>query len=274
MRRSSTRVAVAIAVSAMALVPIVGSAQVAAGARVSRPRQLVPLYDGGVAANWSRTCSQVSGSGDGSLIIADVAHGDGAGPARVESWARVIRNCYRYGNASVIGYVWTDYGRASLATVKSGIDSWYKFYPGDISGIFFDGVSDTIPGTTTSNITYYQGLATYVHAHRDNDVVLNFGANPGSGWMFDSTSKKNADVVVTFEGSYNSPDMNPYTSWVQPAWELRYPASNFAAIVYNAPNTAATPQPTTACAALTRQNVGYVYVGTWYDQVPYLDGVC
>lgn len=274
MRRIWARAAVVIAVGGMAVVPIVSSAQ-GAGARASRPRQLVPLYDGGIAANWSRTCSQVNGSGDGSLIIADVAHGDGAGPARVASWASVIRNCNRYGNASVIGYVWTNYGQASLATVEAGIDNWYKFYPGDIGGIFFDGVWDTIPGTTTSNAGYYQTLASYVHsAHRNSEVVLNFGANPSSGWMFNSSAKKNADVVVTFEGSYDSPDMNPYTSWVQPAWELRYPASNFAAIVYNAPNTAATPQPTTACAGLTRQNVGYVYVGTWYDQVPYLNGVC
>jgi hypothetical protein len=266
----------AIAVGGMALVPIVSSAQVAAGARASHPKELVPLYDGGIAANWSQTCSHVNGSGDGSLIIADVAHGDGAGPARVASWASVIHNCYRSGNASVIGYVWTDYGQASLATVEAGVDAWYKFYPGDIAGIFFDGSWDTIPGTTTSNATYYQTLANYVHtAHRNSEVVLNFGSNPSSDWMFNSSSsKKNADLIVTFEGAYNDPGLNPYTSWVQPAWELKYPANDFAVLVYDAPSSTATPQPTTACAGLTRQNVGYVYVGMWYDQVPYLSGVC
>ncbi len=275
MRRNLSWIAVAVAVFGMALVPIVGSAGVAAGAGATHPRQIIPLYDGGNASDWAQTCSHAVGSGDGSLIIADVANGEGAGNARVASWASVIKNCLRYGKASVIGYVWTNYGQQSLATVEAGIDNWYRFYPGDIGGIFLDGSWDTIPGTTTSNAPYYQALASYIHTHHHNgEVVLNFGANPASGWMFSSTAKKNADLVVTFEGAYNDPSMSPYTAWVQPAWELHYPAADFAAIVYDAPNTAATPQPSSACAGLLRQHVGYVYVGTWYDQMPYMSGVC
>jgi len=200
------------------------------------------LYDGGNATAWAQTCSHAVGSGDGSLIIADVAKGDGAGPARVASWASVIHNCGRYGKASAIGYVWTNYGQVSVATVEAGIDNWYRFYPGDIAGVFLDGVSDTIPGTTTSNTVYYRTLASYIHTkHRnDSEVVVNFGYNPASGWMFSAGSKKDADLVVTFEGAYNDPSLNPYTSWVQPAWELEYPAADFAALVYDAPNTTAT----------------------------------
>ena len=276
MRRILTGIAVAMTVIGAAAMPVVGSAQSAAGAGATHPRELIPLYDGGNATNWAQTCSHAVGSGGGSLIIADVAHGDGAGPARVASWASVIHNCLRYGKASVIGYVWTNYGQQSLATVEAGIDNWYRFYPHDIGGIFLDGAWDTIPGTTTSNATYYQALASYVHKRAVNhEVVFNFGANPASDWMFRASNpKKNADLVVTFEGSYDTPDMNPYTAWVQPAWELRYPAADFAAIVYNSPNTAETPQPTSACARLLSQRVGYVYVGMWYDQMPYLNGVC
>jgi len=269
-------VAVALAVAGMSLVPVAASTQVAEGARAFHPRELIPLYDGGNATEWAQTCSHAVGSGDGSLIIADVAKGDGAGPARVASWASVIHSCGRYGKASVIGYVWTNYGQASVATVEAGIDNWYRFYPGDIAGVFLDGVSDTIPGTTTSNTAYYRTLASYIHTkHRNHsEVVLNFGYNPASGWMFSAGSKKDADLVVTFEGAYNDPSLNPYTSWVQPAWELAYPAADFAALVYDAPNTTATPQPSTACAGLALQHVGYVYIGTWYDQMPYLGGVC
>ena len=92
--------------------------------------------------------------------------------------------------------------------------------------------ADTIPGTTTSNVAYYQTLAAYIHTGHgnNNEVVLNFGPNPGSDWMFNASAKKDADLIVTFEGSYDTPGMNPYTEWVQPAWELQYPASNFAAI--------------------------------------------
>jgi len=235
--------------------------------------QLIPLYDDASPADWTQACSQVNGSGGGSWIIADPAAGDGPGTASDPAWANVIDNCYDYGRASVIGYVWTDYGeggQASIPAIENQIDDWYSFYPGGIAGIFFDGVSDDVPGTSTSNQGFYRTLAAYVHSReRHNDeVVFNFGANPGSDWMLNGSNAGNADIVVTFEGSYDTPGENPYTSWTQAAWELNYPANDFAALVYNAPGDANGAQPATACAALTQQNIGYVYVGTWYDQLP------
>jgi hypothetical protein len=235
--------------------------------------ELIPLYDNGNPADWNTVCSQTNGAGDGSWIIADVAEGQGPGSVAVPAWAKVIANCYRYGRASVIGYVWTDYGRggqASIASIESQIKAWYSFYPGEIAGIFFDGVSDSVPGTTTSNQGFYRTLATYVHTHEGNDdeVVFNFGANPGSDWMLSGATAGNADIVVTFEGSYNTPSEGPYTSWTQASWERRYPANDFAALVYNAPDSPATPQPASVCATLAQQNIGYVYVGTWYDELP------
>ena len=57
--------------------------------------------------------------------------------------------------------------------------------------------------------------------HGDNDeVVLNYGASPGSGWMFNSSNANNADMVVTFESDYDT-----YTTWAPAAWEASYPAS-------------------------------------------------
>ena len=164
------------------------------------------------------------------------------------AWANVIDNCPSYGRASVIGYVWTDYGeggQASIAGIESQINAWYSYYPGEIAGIFFDGVSDAVPGTSTSNESFYQTLASYVHTHEGAgaQVVFNFGANPGSDWMLKShEASNNANLVVTFEGSYNTAGEDPYTSWTQAAWEEAYPADDFAALVYNAPNEA-TPQP-------------------------------
>ena len=175
----------------------------------------------------------------------------------------------------MIGYVWTDYGRGgqpSIPRIKKQIDDWYAFYPGGIAGIFLDGVSDTVPGTATSNRAFYQTLAAYVHTTKgDNDeVVFNFGANPSSDWMLSAGNAKNADLVVTFEGSYNTPEWNPYTAWQPASWERRYPASDFAALVYDAPDSTGTPQPTSACNRLRQQTVGYVYVGTWYSELaPY-----
>jgi hypothetical protein len=231
---------------------------------------LIPLYDNANPADWTQACSQTNGSGGGSLIIADVAEGSGPGSASVPAWANVIDNCYSYDRAKVIGYVWTDYGQASIASVESQVNAWYAYYPGAIAGIFFDGVSDDVPETTTSNQSFYRTLASYVHTHEgaNDEVVFNFGANPGSDWMLNSTPANNANLLVTFEGSYDTPSEDPYTSWTQAPWEAGYPAHDFAALVYNAPDEPATPQPSSVCPALAKQNIGYVYVGTWYDQLP------
>ncbi len=234
---------------------------------------LIPLYDNANPADWTEACSQTNGSGGGSWIIADAAEGAGPGSASVPAWANVIDNCYSYDRASVIGYVWTDYGeggQAGIAGIESEINAWYSYYPGAIAGIFFDGVSDDVPGTSTSNQSFYQTLASYVHTHEgsNNEVVYNFGANPGSDWMLNSSAANNANIVVTFEGSYDTPGEDPYTSWTPAAWEASYPAHDFSALVYNAPDEVATPQPASACTSLAKQNIGYVYVGTWYSQLP------
>ncbi len=233
--------------------------------------QLIPLYDNANSADWTEACSQANGSAGGSWIVADAAsEGGGPGSAPLPAWASVIEDCYRYGRASVIGYVWTDYGQASIASVESQVDAWYAYYPGEIAGIFFDGVSDDVPATTTSNQGYYRTLASYVHSHEgdDDEVVFNFGQNPASDWMLDGNNAENADIVVTFEGSYDSPDDNPYTSWTQAAWELSYPAEDFAALIHDAPDGLPAAQPASACGSLAQQNIGYVYVGTSYGELP------
>ena len=197
--------------------------------------------------------------------------GLGAGPAPVPAWSTVIDNCDSYGKAEVLGYVWTDYGKggaASIPAIEAEVKDWYSFYPGHIAGIFFDGAADAVPGTGASNVSFYQTLDSYVHQNwRSNDeVVLNYGANPASGWMFNSSNAKNADIVVIFEGSYSTTGENPYVGggWAPASWESQYPADDFAALMYDTNSTATVPQPATACSALTAQHIGYLYVGTWY----------
>ncbi len=270
-RRSVLGLTLSIGLVAIAVGIFGGSAQ--ANAQRRGPDELIPLYDNANPSDWTTACSQVNGGGGGSFLIADVDQGQGPGPAPVASWKSVIDSCDNYGRASVIGYVWTNYGEggtASIASIEAQVRAWYAFYPRHIAGIFFDGVSDTVPGTTTSNQSFYRTLASYVHRNEGNndEVVFNYGANPAAGWMFNSSNANNADIVVTFEGSYNTPGENPYTAWTPAAWERNYPASDFAALVYNAPDSASTPQPSSACTSLLQQNLGYVYVGTWYDVLP------
>jgi hypothetical protein len=235
--------------------------------------QLIPLYDSANPSAWATACSKVNGAGGGSYIIADVDGAQGPGSAPTPAWQDVIDNCDRYGRAAVLGYVWTDYGQggmASLPALEAQVSSWYSFYPGKIGGIFFDGASDSVPQTGASNEAFYRSLASYVHQKQGmgEKVVLNYGSNPASGWMFDSNGPGNADIVVTFEGSYDTPGQNPYKEWVAASWESKYAAHHFAAIVYGAPGTAASPQPSSACRSLMRQHIGYLYVGTTYSRLP------
>lgn len=224
--------------------------------------ELIPLYDNANASDWAQACSTANGAHGGSWIIANV--NDGPGSAPVPAWESVIGNCYNYGRASVIGYVDTDYGQLSIATIESQIKAWYSLYPGNIAGIFFDRASDTIPGTTTSNVSFYRALDSYVHRNHgaNNEVVLNFGASPGSDWMFNSSNANNADIVVTFENDYDS-----YITWTPAAWEVNYPASDFAVLIHDT-GESADPQPASACGRLMQQNIGNVYVGTSYDVLP------
>jgi Spherulation-specific family 4 len=262
--------------AAIFVTPLYTRTQASASRQSARPDQLIPLYEDN-ANDWATACSSVNGAHGGSYIIADVDQGLGPGPAPVPAWANVIDNCDGYGRASVLGYVWTDYGEggtASIPAIEAEVEAWYSYYPGSIGGIFFDGAADSDPLTGASNQTFYQTLDAFVHDNEGNndEVVLNYGANPGSGWMFNSSNAKNADIVVIFEGSYDTPGENPFIGggWTPAPWESRYPADDFAALMYDTNSTATVPQPATACAALTTLNIGYLYVGTWYTNLaPY-----
>jgi hypothetical protein len=229
--------------------------------------QLIPLYSTS-ASDWTTACSQSNGAGQGSFIIANVNSGPGSVPSA--TWANLIDGCAQYARTRVIGYVWTNYGQVSLASVESQVDAWYAYYPGQIAGIFYDGVSDYVPGTQVSNRSYYQTLAAYVRSQygSGSEVVYNFGANPGSDWMFRGTAAQNANLIVTFEGSYNTSGQNPFTRWSQAGWEASYPASDFAALIYNASSAKRTPQPWSACKALASWNLGYVDVTVSYSALP------
>jgi Spherulation-specific family 4 len=268
--RARHRLWVAIAIAVPLIIAAIVVPLVLSGGRTVN--QLIPLYSSNQSA-WQTACSKVSGAAGGSYIIADVAGPQGPGSGPSPEWQRIIDDCDRYGRASVIGYVWTDYGKggmASVPTLEAQVSSWYSYYPGKIGGIFFDGASDSVPGTNVSNQNFYRALASFVHEKQgmSEAVVLNYGSNPASGWMFDSKGPGNADIVVTFEGSYDTPGHNPYIRWEAAGWESKYPAKHFAAIVYGAPHTASTPQPSSACRSLMKQHIGYVYVGTTYSELP------
>ena len=71
----------------------------------------------------------------------------------------------------VIGYVATGYAVNSPAAVKADIDRWRAFYPGQISGIFFDEQSNR-----AGDVPYYRDLSQYAKAQGLSFTV----GNPGT----------------------------------------------------------------------------------------------
>jgi hypothetical protein len=249
---------------------VVAPGGVAAAQRAkAAPDQLVPQYEtpqydpATWVSDWATTCSEVSGAHGGSYVVANIdqtgPYGGGPGSAPVAAWSSVLNNCVDDGPATVLGYVptnWGEGGNYTMSNIETWINEWYSYYRGDIGGIFFDQVSDANPVTGASNVSFYQTLDAYVHQHEGNndEVVLNFGSNPGSAWMFNSSDAKNADIVVTFEGPASA-----YPSWAPASWEAQYPSDDFSALVWGELNS-----PASECSSLLQQNLGYLDVTSYY----------
>jgi excisionase family DNA binding protein len=153
--------------------------------------------------------------------------------------ARVKRD--RAANLTVLGYVYTDYGRRPSAVVKSDIDKYYSWY--GVDGIFFDQASTDC----TQARSYYKDLYGYVN-DQGGRVVLNPGTQTNECYL------AVADIVVNFEGTYANYASESYS---QPEWIKKYPATRFWHLVH----TAATKADMQDAVRLSRErNAGFVYV--------------
>ena len=103
------------------------------------------------------------------ILIANVDNGPGG--SEYSSWAAAIANQQAAG-VTVIGYVYTQYGKRSETTVENAMLAWYDFYR--VNGIFLDEMSPSDP-------SYYTALTSYAHAHYMPLVMGNPGENaPGN----------------------------------------------------------------------------------------------
>jgi len=109
--------------------------------------QLIPLYDDANSVDWTEACSQANGSGGGSWIVANAAaEGGGPGSAAQPAWAGVIENCYRYGRASVVGYVWTATVRRASRASRARSTPGMLTTPGRSRGSSSTASPTTVPG--------------------------------------------------------------------------------------------------------------------------------
>ena len=114
-------------------------------------RLLIPMYiypsyfdEGGGA--WQQVQSACPAA---SIVIANVASGPGTSVN--DDFTAQIPLAQAAG-LTVLGYVPTNYGATSAATVEGQVDDWYEWY--NVDGIFFDEAS-TSPGADQA---YYQQI--------------------------------------------------------------------------------------------------------------------
>src|SRR3954466_3215383 len=183
-------------------------ALVSTSASVSRAMDLlVPayFYPTGVGDDWSRmttAAKQIS-------LTAIMNPGNGPGTVVDSNYVNVV-NSLRGAGGRVIGYIYSDYGNRSLATLKSEVDTWARLYP--IDGIFVDEMANDNNATHQS---YYAQLYTYIKSKSKDFTVV---GNPGSDTLEAyATPSPGADTFVTYEGFAG------YGSDTPAAWTSKYP---------------------------------------------------
>jgi len=196
---------------------------------------IIPAYFAPNASGtpWFSAIKAIPGVG---TVIANPANGPGT--AVDPNYQNVIENARATGIA-VYGYVDTNRTADSLASVEANINTWKKLY--NVTDIFFDNVA-----TGIVEEAYYQTLSTYVHQQTPgSQTILNVGAVPDQSYM------NAGDIIVTYDGDYNS-----YQDTSFPSWVGNYSASRFYNIIYNVPDQAIMENVLDEAQA---NNVSYVY---------------
>lgn len=202
------------------------------------PSELVPAYFApeGSPSPWQQMCAASAGA---SIAILNPDNGPGRRATR--TYTEAMSYCAARG-WSVIGYVYTRYGKRALRQVEKSIAKYYSFYPG-VAGIFLDEMASA-PSAKLEG--YYGALAWLVH-EKGGTMVANPGATASSGWQL-----AYADTLVTFEGSAAQ-----FESYLPAAWVLEAQRRQIADIVYGASSSAQMQQ---ACTHAQEANAGFVYV--------------
>lgn len=170
---------------------------------------------------WFRFADHANPGSDGSGSVAIANPASGPGTIGNPDWTSAINYCRNRGH-QVIGYVHTQYGIRSMATVKAEVDTWFGLY--GVTGIFVDEFA-----TDVATQPYYAELYDYVQRKRGVPgrlVVGNPGTSPASNWAI-KPAKRCADVLCVHENTAEQ-----YLTWQPAAWMSDYPASTFAHLVH------------------------------------------
>ena len=184
-----------------------------APAATSAGATIVPLYTSPSDSSWSAViAAKMAHPKVG--VIAIVNPNDGPGGSVDSGYTSGIAKLTAAG-IRVIGYVATGYTARSPATVKADVDRWKAFYPGQVTGIFFDEQSNK-----AGDVAYYRDLSQYT---KSQGLSLTVG-NPGT------------DTAESFIGAldvmliYESDGLPSQTAMA--GWHASYAPTNFGIIPY------------------------------------------
>lgn len=152
-------------------------------------------------------------TGDARVSMAVMNPANGPGLEANTAYASVVAATKAKG-IRILGYVATGYG--SRTSVLADIDAYKRFY----------GISDIFLDESTADCVSLATYTPWIAAVRANGglAVVNPGIVPAPCWG------PAADVIVTFEGTYDA-----YQGFLSPPWTRELPAAAFWHIVYAVP---------------------------------------
>jgi len=193
-------------------------------------RAAIPAYFG-IGNDWDQVVSLSQGS---DVLIVNLA--DGPGPTPRADYRAAIQKA-RQSGTKVVGYVYTVFTQRDIAAVKKDIDNFKGWF--GVDGIFIDNMA-----WEPEKVGYYRELHDYIKGF-NGFIVGNPGQVPDRAYM------DTADVLVTFEGTYDS-----YVSRQFPDWGQSYSPDRFSHLIYDTNSPA---QMANVMQLSVARNAGYVY---------------
>lgn len=204
---------------------------------------LIPLY---AYPNWydSKTYSWPKVAKAASEVpitaVINPNNGPDKGPPN-KDYAKGLEDL-RSAGVTILGYVFTNYGKRDISQIKAEIDLYDEFY--NIDGIFLDEAA-----SGADKLDYYQEIYKFIKAKSNlNTVVLNHGTQADPGYL----ARPAADTIVMFENYSRAWNAYQPESYVD-----RYEPEHFSTLIHSVAD-AATMKKFIELAV--DRNVGYIYI--------------
>lgn len=215
-------------------------AQLAGSGRGESQRMMIPVFSFPPSGFWTAAIGAAPTTG---IIVANVNSGPGGG--QEANFAAVFDQALTAG-ITLVGYVPTQYGAASIGSLQEMVQQWQDYY--GITSIFFDEINPA-----ADYVDYYQSLVQYVHEQQSNSVVVLNPGEPPAQALFGVIGPN--DIIMVCEDAYANIAADAANA---PSWLFQYASSNIAVTV----NTCATSgnMETAIGLAASAFNAGWVWV--------------